>query len=219
MDILFRGILKLSTVEECYDFFEDLCTISELRAMVQRFQVARMLDEGRIYSDIVQETGASTATISRVNKCLVYGSDGYRRMLDRLKEEGLLQELHEKICIGQGYRGKSGALGVGSCTSGFKYNLKGCPPTDEQMYEFLKQYIATRRKTEAEKVFNATFDMFKEELAKGEKVSVAGFGTFKISERAAREGRNPLTGEKLQIAASKSVSFKAGTELKKVVNK
>ena len=71
--------------------------------------------------------------------------------LDRLKEEGLLQELHEKICIGQGYRGKSGALGVGSCTSGFKYNLKGCPPTDEQMYEFLKQYIATRRKTEAEK--------------------------------------------------------------------
>ena len=74
MDILFRGILKLSTVEECYDFFEDLCTISELRAMVQRFQVARML-------------GASTATISRVNKCLVYGSDGYRRMLDRLKED------------------------------------------------------------------------------------------------------------------------------------
>lgn len=74
-------------------------------------------------------------------------------------------------------------------------------------------------KSEAEKVFNATFDIFKEELAKGEKVSVAGFGTFKISERAAREGRNPLTGEKLQIAASKSVSFKAGTELKKVVNK
>ena len=71
--------------------------------------------------------------------------------LDRLREEGLLPELHEKICIGQGYRGKSGALGVGSCTSGFKYNLKGCPPTDEQMYEFLKQYIATRRKTEAEK--------------------------------------------------------------------
>ena len=92
MDILFRGILKLQTVEECYkdecySFFEDLCTIAELRAMVQRFQVARMLDEGRIYSDIVQETGASTATISRVNKCLVYGSDGYRRMLDRLKKD------------------------------------------------------------------------------------------------------------------------------------
>lgn len=87
MDMLFRGILKLQTVEECYDFFEDLCTIAELRAMVQRFQVARMLDEGRIYSDIVQETGASTATISRVNKCLVYGSDGYRKLLDRLREE------------------------------------------------------------------------------------------------------------------------------------
>ena len=87
MDILFRGILKLKTVDECYDFFEDLCTISELRAMVPRFPVARMLDEGRIFSYIVQETGASTATISRGNKCLVYGSDGYRRMLDRLKED------------------------------------------------------------------------------------------------------------------------------------
>lgn len=86
MDALFRGILQLKTIEECYDFFEDLCTIAELRAMVQRFQVARMLDAGRIYSDIVQETGASTATISRVNKCLVYGSDGYRKLLDRLKD-------------------------------------------------------------------------------------------------------------------------------------
>lgn len=95
MDILFRGILKLQTVEDCYDFFEDLCTIAELRAMVQCFQVARMLDEGRIYSDIVQETGASTATISRVNKCLVYGSDGYRKMLDRLKEDETAEESHE----------------------------------------------------------------------------------------------------------------------------
>ena len=95
MDILFRGILKLQTVEDCYDFFEDHCTIAELRAMVQRFQVARMLDEGRIYSDIVQETGASTATISRVNKCLVYGSDGYRKMLDRLKEDETAEESHE----------------------------------------------------------------------------------------------------------------------------
>ena len=95
MDILFRGILKLQTVEDCYDFFEDLCTIAELRAMVQGFQVARMLDEGRIYSDIVQETGASTATISRVNKCLVYGSDGYRKMLDRLKEDETAEESHE----------------------------------------------------------------------------------------------------------------------------
>ena len=97
MDILFRGILKLQTVEDCYDFFGDLCTIAELRAMVQRFQVARMLDEGRIYSDIVQETGASTATISRVNKCLVYGSDGYRKMLDRLKEDETAEESHEYL--------------------------------------------------------------------------------------------------------------------------
>ena len=95
MDILFRGILKLQTVEDCYDFF--VRSVHDCRAacMVQRFQVARMLDEGRIYSDIVQETGASTATISRVNKCLVYGSDGYRKMLDRLKEDETAEESHE----------------------------------------------------------------------------------------------------------------------------
>jgi TrpR-related protein YerC/YecD len=86
MDALFEGILSLGSVEECYNFFEDLCTITELRAMAQRFQVAKMLDEGQIYSDIVRETGASTATISRVNKCLVYGTDGYRTVLDRTKE-------------------------------------------------------------------------------------------------------------------------------------
>ena len=73
-------------------------------------------------------------------------------------------------------------------------------------------------KTDAEKMFNATFDLFKEELSKGNKVSVAGFGVFKISERAARDGRNPQTGETIHIAASKSVSFKAGTELKAKVN-
>ena len=87
-DKLFETILALRSVEECYMFFEDLCTISELRAMEQRFQVAQMLDEGRIYSDIARETGASTATISRVNKCLTYGSDGYRTALDRMKENG-----------------------------------------------------------------------------------------------------------------------------------
>lgn len=74
-------------------------------------------------------------------------------------------------------------------------------------------------KADAEKVFNATFDLFKDELSKGEKVSVAGFGVFKISERAARDGRNPQTGETIKIAASKSVSFKAGTALKEEVNK
>lgn len=87
MDALFAAVLALESVEECYNFFEDLCTISEMRAMGQRFQVARMLDEGRIYSDIVKETGASTATISRVNKCLIYGTDGYRTALDRIQDK------------------------------------------------------------------------------------------------------------------------------------
>ena len=87
MDELFRGILALDSLEECYNFFEDLCTINELRAMEQRCEVARMLDRGQIYSDMVRETGASTATISRVNKCLTYGTDGYRTVLDRLKEQ------------------------------------------------------------------------------------------------------------------------------------
>lgn len=74
-------------------------------------------------------------------------------------------------------------------------------------------------KADTEKVFNATFDLFKDELSKGEKISIAGFGVFKISERAARDGHNPQTGEKIKIAASKSVSFKAGTALKEKVNK
>ena len=87
MDELFEGVLSLTSVAECYNFFEDLCTITELRAMAQRFQVAKMLDDGQIYSDIVKETGASTATISRVNKCLIYGTDGYRMVLDRAKEK------------------------------------------------------------------------------------------------------------------------------------
>ncbi|MCI6265562.1 MAG: HU family DNA-binding protein [Erysipelotrichaceae bacterium] len=73
-------------------------------------------------------------------------------------------------------------------------------------------------KADVEKVYNATFELFKEELAKGNKISVSGFGTFDISERAEREGRNPQTGETIKIAASKSVKFKAGKELKEKVN-
>ena len=88
MDELFEAILTLQSIDECYNFFEDLCTITELRAMEQRFQVAKMLDQGQIYSDIVRETGASTATISRVNKCLTYGTDGYRNVLEKLKQNG-----------------------------------------------------------------------------------------------------------------------------------
>ena len=87
-----------------------------------------------------------------------------------------------------------------------------------EMIEALAQQSGLT-KSQVEKVFNGTFELIKDELSKGNKVSVAGFGTFKISERAAREGRNPLTGEKIQIAASKSVGFKAGTELKAKVNK
>ena len=88
MDELFQSILTLQNIEECYAYFEDLCTIKELREMAQRFQVAKMLAQGRIYSDIAKETGASTATISRVNKCLTYGTDGYQMVLERTREDG-----------------------------------------------------------------------------------------------------------------------------------
>lgn len=74
-------------------------------------------------------------------------------------------------------------------------------------------------KSDVEKVFNGTFDLFKKELSKGNNVSVAGFGTFKVSKRSARTGRNPQTGETIQIKASKSVGFKAGSSLKEIVNK
>ena len=85
-DLLFKAILALKSTDECYDFFEDLCTVSELKAMSQRFKVAVMLSENTVYSEIVSETGASTATISRVNRCLNYGTDGYNLVIDRLEE-------------------------------------------------------------------------------------------------------------------------------------
>ena len=86
-DRLFDAILKLENREECYRLFEDLCTIKEIRSMAQRFQVAYLLNEEKTYSEIEKITGASTATISRINKCLGYGADGYRLILDRMKEE------------------------------------------------------------------------------------------------------------------------------------
>ena len=86
VEFLFQAILKLETMEECYQFFEDLCTVPELRALSQRLLVAKMLDEHRVYSDIVAETGASTATISRVNRSLNYGSDGYELVFQRIDE-------------------------------------------------------------------------------------------------------------------------------------
>ena len=84
---LMEGILKLQSVEECYAFFEDLCTILELKSLSQRFQVAKMLNEHYVYSDIVSETGASTATISRVNRSINYGSDGYKVVFERLEKK------------------------------------------------------------------------------------------------------------------------------------
>ena len=86
-DFLIQAILALKTEEECSDFLEDLCTIPELKAMSQRLQVAKMLSENRVYSDIVAETGASTATISRVNRSLIYGNDGYSIIFKRLSEK------------------------------------------------------------------------------------------------------------------------------------
>lgn len=86
IDQLFKGILSLKNEEECYQFFEDVCTIGELKAMAQRLEVARLLKEGVIYDDIVAATGASTATISRVKRCLYYGADGYKTVLSRLEE-------------------------------------------------------------------------------------------------------------------------------------
>ena len=83
---LFKAILSLETMEECYNFFEDLCTVPELKALSQRLEVARMLSEGRVYSDIVAKTGASTATISRVNRSLNYGSDGYKVVFERVRD-------------------------------------------------------------------------------------------------------------------------------------
>ena len=84
-DLLFEGILKLETVEECYRFFTDICTIKELQAMTQRLQVAKQLYEGRNYNEVYQDTGVSSATICRVNKCLNYGDGGYRMVLQRLE--------------------------------------------------------------------------------------------------------------------------------------
>ena len=82
---LFDAILSLNSAEECEAFFEDLCTIKEIQDLSQRFQVARMLSEKKNYQDISKTTGASTATISRVNKCLMYGSGGYRSALEKSK--------------------------------------------------------------------------------------------------------------------------------------
>ena len=83
---MYKAVLSLETVEECMKFFDDLCTVSEIMAMEQRYQVASCLDDGMIYNDILAETGASSATISRVNRSLQYGSGGYEIAFSRVKD-------------------------------------------------------------------------------------------------------------------------------------
>lgn len=84
MDLLFDAILALETKDDCYRFFEDICTINEMQSIAQRFYIAKMLYENRTYIEIEEKTKASTATISRINKCLKYGADGYQTVLKRI---------------------------------------------------------------------------------------------------------------------------------------
>ena len=87
IDALFEAILSLENEEDCYRFFEDICTINEIHAIAQRLQVAKLLSKKKTYSEIEEVTKASTATISRINKCLLYGADGYKYVLDKLENK------------------------------------------------------------------------------------------------------------------------------------
>lgn len=89
LDLFFKAILELQDIEECYKFFEDVATINEVKALAQRLHVAKLLSDKKTYTEIAEVTGASTATISRVNRCLNYGSDGYNLILEKLKDEEL----------------------------------------------------------------------------------------------------------------------------------
>ena len=95
VDYLFQGILSLEDKEECYTFFEDICTINELLSLSQRFEVAKMLREHKTYLEIAEKTGASTATISRVNRSLNYGNDGYDMVFERI---GLGSQRNRTLC-------------------------------------------------------------------------------------------------------------------------
>ncbi len=85
IDGLFSAVLALRDMEDCYRFFEDICTVNEIKSMAQRLEVAKMLRNGATFSSIEEKTGASSATISRVNRCLQYGADGYKTILKRLE--------------------------------------------------------------------------------------------------------------------------------------
>jgi TrpR-related protein YerC/YecD len=91
MDLFFNAILKLENIEECYKFFEDVATINEIKSLAQRLNVAKLLKNKKTYTEIAEITGASTATISRVNRALNYGSDGYNIILERLKEQNIVK--------------------------------------------------------------------------------------------------------------------------------
>lgn len=86
VDLFFEAILQLKTIDECYNFFEDVATINEIKALAQRMHVAQLLNDKKVYTEIAEKTGASTATISRVNKCLNYGTGGYRLILEKLEK-------------------------------------------------------------------------------------------------------------------------------------
>ena len=87
VDHLFQAVLSLESVEECYAFFEDVCTVNELLSLSQRYEVAKMLREKKTYLEIAEQTGASTATISRVNRSLNYGNDGYELVFNRMSKK------------------------------------------------------------------------------------------------------------------------------------
>ena len=101
VEFLFRAVMSLESLEECYDFFEDLCTMQELKAISQRIVVAKMLSEKKVYSDIVKETGASTATISRVNRSLIYGNDSFQRLFPRLPRRWDCSDSEEEDVAGE----------------------------------------------------------------------------------------------------------------------
>ena len=89
VDSLYDAVLRLKTREECYAFFDDLCTVKEVSEMAKRLCAARLLDGNAVYTEVNEQTGLSTATISRISRCLKYGSDGYRDVLRRLEEKGI----------------------------------------------------------------------------------------------------------------------------------
>ena len=117
VDHLFDAILTLKDPEECYKFFEDVCTINELLSLSQRYEVAKMLREGKTYLEIAEKTGASTATISRVNRSLNYGSDGYDMVFERLLGEREKRRAVKRKCIGD----EKSLAGYVCCRALFKW--------------------------------------------------------------------------------------------------